>query len=95
MNNSFKHVMRGNGIKRGFAFYYAFDDYDSNVIKSDNSTTGIGYSGLSGNIVNYAGQTLNDFTGASGSGHFSAGYIELPNTENFNPKSFSTKSTNI
>ena len=68
---------------------FCFNDYDSNIIKPDSSITGSGYSTFSGNVVNYAGQTLNDFTGSSGSGYFDAGYIESPNTENFNHTSFS------
>ena len=88
MNQALNYVKTKELLGDNFSFYYAFNSYSGNAILGDASIeTGAASPGLSGKVNTYAGFSLADFTGVSGSGNFGAGYIEIPGTETLNPPS--------
>ena len=89
MNKSLNYVLSSLNLRPRCSLYYSFNNYSGDLILGDPSIeTGTLSPGLSGRVNPYAGSTVADFTGTSGSGNFSAGYIEVGNTESVNPRSF-------
>lgn len=89
MNKSLNYVLNSLNLRPRCSLYYSFNNYSGDLILGDPSIgTGTLSPGLSGRVNPYASSTLADFTGASGSGNFSAGYIEVGETTTVNPRAF-------